>query len=435
MSALDMTLDDVIGKTKGGNNKRGRQFQQKGGSEKAQNTERPRPRRTGNVAAAAIGPAMKAAAAAAKAVAKAAQKPASKAASGEGDDKKKEEPKNAPKHPEIEPSKLPKGSGDKLGMSLDDMIVHGAGKTRRVAEPKDLREERTVKGRGAAAKLGQRGRQMMGKRLDDRAGKGGGKNGGKARGKGGKGGRSAADRWEDAYQEGARREKGAWGQQKRAAKGKGKGWDDEDDWGPPAKRQRVTNSEASWGGKGGGKGGWGGYDDSWGKGGGKGGKGGRWAAEDAWGPSGGDWGAPDLYGGAGRAGAWGGAQPMLAWDRVPPRAARDPQWPTVTSRAMERAAREEREVERPVRAARAERVERAEKPAPRKTIRVSNVPRNLDKRDIQEAFEDNGEVERCEVERGVAIITYTRASDAKKAVATFDRGELNGQTIFVAFDA
>mmetsp|Transcript_83146 Transcript_83146/g.248083 ORF Transcript_83146/g.248083 Transcript_83146/m.248083 type:complete len:322 (+) Transcript_83146:1-966(+) len=67
-------------------------------------------------------------------------------------------------------------------------------------------------------------------------------------------------------------------------------------------------------------------------------------------------------------------------------------------------------------------------------IRVSNVPRNLDWRDIKEAFEDNGRVTQCEVERGVAWITFSRPSDAKKAVQTFDRGELNGQTIFVTHE-
>lgn len=64
-------------------------------------------------------------------------------------------------------------------------------------------------------------------------------------------------------------------------------------------------------------------------------------------------------------------------------------------------------------------------------IKVSNVPMNLDNRDIREAFEDNGRVVRCEVERGVAWVTFERAIDAKKAMQTFDRGELNGQTIFV----
>lgn len=68
----------------------------------------------------------------------------------------------------------------------------------------------------------------------------------------------------------------------------------------------------------------------------------------------------------------------------------------------------------------------------RTTVRVSNVPVELDKRDVKEAFEEIGKVTRCEVDRGVAMITFSSAADAKKAIQTFDRGELNGQTIFVA---
>lgn len=67
-------------------------------------------------------------------------------------------------------------------------------------------------------------------------------------------------------------------------------------------------------------------------------------------------------------------------------------------------------------------------------IRVSNVPKNLDERDIKDAFEDTGKVLKCLVERGVAYITFASAANAKKAVQTFDRGELNGQTIFVTME-
>lgn len=67
-------------------------------------------------------------------------------------------------------------------------------------------------------------------------------------------------------------------------------------------------------------------------------------------------------------------------------------------------------------------------------IRVANVPRNLDTRDVKEAFEDVGTVVQCKVERGVAYVTFRSALVAKKAVQTFDRGELNGQTIYVTLD-
>lgn len=67
-------------------------------------------------------------------------------------------------------------------------------------------------------------------------------------------------------------------------------------------------------------------------------------------------------------------------------------------------------------------------------IRVSNVPKSLDEQEIREAFEDVGVVSKCSLDRGVAIIAFNNSSAAKKAVATFDRGELNGQTIYVAFE-
>lgn len=70
----------------------------------------------------------------------------------------------------------------------------------------------------------------------------------------------------------------------------------------------------------------------------------------------------------------------------------------------------------------------------RARIRVSNVPRDLDRRDILDAFQDHGRVLHCSVERGVALITFEDALEAKKAVKTFDRGQLNGQTIYVSMD-
>eukprot|EP00439_Symbiodinium_sp_Y106_P022866 s4273_g2.t2 len=110
--------------------------------------------------------------------------------------------------------------------------------------------------------------------------------------------------------------------------------------------------------------------------------------------------------------------------------------PAAVSR-LARAQRTERveRIEREERPERVERVERTEKTAStRKSIRVCNVPKNLDDRDIQEAFEDIGRVTKCEVERGVAVITFANSAHAKKAVQTFDRGELNGQTIYVSIE-
>jgi len=71
-----------------------------------------------------------------------------------------------------------------------------------------------------------------------------------------------------------------------------------------------------------------------------------------------------------------------------------------------------------------------------KRIKVSNVPRDLKARDIKHAFEaEAGKTTSCELERGTAFLEFERAEDARKAVETFDRGELNGKTIQVILEA
>lgn len=70
-----------------------------------------------------------------------------------------------------------------------------------------------------------------------------------------------------------------------------------------------------------------------------------------------------------------------------------------------------------------------------KKIKVTNVPHDLDRVDIKEAFEaEAGKILRCELDRGTAWISFHRQEDAQQAVDTFDRGELNGNTISVQFD-
>jgi len=70
-----------------------------------------------------------------------------------------------------------------------------------------------------------------------------------------------------------------------------------------------------------------------------------------------------------------------------------------------------------------------------KRVRVTNVPRDLQSREIREAFEiEAGPTSGCELGRGIAWVTFRRAEDAAKAVETFDGGELNGNTIKVSMD-
>mmetsp|Transcript_11299 Transcript_11299/g.25971 ORF Transcript_11299/g.25971 Transcript_11299/m.25971 type:complete len:542 (+) Transcript_11299:67-1692(+) len=77
----------------------------------------------------------------------------------------------------------------------------------------------------------------------------------------------------------------------------------------------------------------------------------------------------------------------------------------------------------------------ADEPAPRalKRVRVSNIPKDLDPRDIKDAFEsETGKIMSCITERGgVAWLSYTSEKAAQKAVETFNRGELNGNIIKV----
>jgi len=67
-----------------------------------------------------------------------------------------------------------------------------------------------------------------------------------------------------------------------------------------------------------------------------------------------------------------------------------------------------------------------------KRIKITNIPRDLNARDIRDAFESEaGRIEQCQLDRGIAHITFSSSKAARKAVETFDRGELNGKTIEV----
>jgi len=65
----------------------------------------------------------------------------------------------------------------------------------------------------------------------------------------------------------------------------------------------------------------------------------------------------------------------------------------------------------------------------RRTVKVTNVPFDLTWKDIKSAFAEVGPVERCDVEEGVAHITFRDAKDAQSAVRTYDGGDMNGRRI------
>lgn len=59
----------------------------------------------------------------------------------------------------------------------------------------------------------------------------------------------------------------------------------------------------------------------------------------------------------------------------------------------------------------------------------------MDEQDIKEAFEaEAGRILKCVLDRTTAMITFAKAEDARKAIDTFDRGELNGKMISVTLD-
>eukprot|EP00437_Effrenium_voratum_P016155 CAMPEP_0181441234 /NCGR_PEP_ID=MMETSP1110-20121109/23399_1 /TAXON_ID=174948 /ORGANISM="Symbiodinium sp., Strain CCMP421" /LENGTH=456 /DNA_ID=CAMNT_0023565105 /DNA_START=96 /DNA_END=1466 /DNA_ORIENTATION=+ len=456
MSALDMSLEDVI-KSKGGNSKRGARTGKapaaKEVKKKVQNTERPK-RNAGN---AGIAPAMKAAAAAAAAASKPAPSMAAAAKAKSKDPEAAKEPEESKKPAvavtAITPGKAPKGPGgatgmeDKLGMALEDVIKVQDTKKKKVTEPRDVKAGGAggLRGRaGIRQRLAARQRQVT-RGVRQQAKQPARTEARTVRGRGG----ARADR-EDLWEGG--RTSRAWDGPSAGARGARRTV--LDDWSPPAKRARAD--DWAWGGpsrdKGKGKG-WReesynerayGYGErSYGeKGYGYGEKG---YGEKGYGEKGYGYGGEKGYSekGHGKGGSWSGdawsswsrperrPEPMLQWDRAPPAL-------PVQRALATRPVREREERERPERTERVERVERAEKAVDRsvkKSIRVCNVPKNLDDRDIQEAFEDIGRVVKCEVERGVATISFANSSHAKKAVQTFDRGELNGQTIYVSLES
>mmetsp|Transcript_90554 Transcript_90554/g.163389 ORF Transcript_90554/g.163389 Transcript_90554/m.163389 type:complete len:431 (-) Transcript_90554:457-1749(-) len=68
-----------------------------------------------------------------------------------------------------------------------------------------------------------------------------------------------------------------------------------------------------------------------------------------------------------------------------------------------------------------------------KTVKVTNIPKELKAADVREAFEaETGKISLCELSKGTCMITFKNSKDAQKAVATFDKGELNGKIISVS---
>jgi len=89
----------------------------------------------------------------------------------------------------------------------------------------------------------------------------------------------------------------------------------------------------------------------------------------------------------------------------------------------------------PLRGEKRRAVEEPEGSRSTKSIKVTNIPHDVNVQDIRDAFEqETGKITRCRLDRGTAWIAFQTSGAARKAVDTFDRGELNGQNIGVILD-
>jgi len=346
------------------------------------------------------------------------------------------------------------GTARALDMSLED-IVKAETKGRRGAWKKDGQDDGA---KAPGTKKLWAGATKLGKRRKEGAGKGAGKDkwsNDQGKGKGskgwGKGGGGKGKDWGKSTKRWSPKEDWedySWGGTKKNQKGGGKGKKKGggDSWGAPAKKDWGGKND-SWGGQEK-RGGWGGgggndrwekkNDDSWSsppkdswtrKDSGGGGQRQNQRDSDHWEPerrskgkgegkgrSERDTGRGGAAGGKGERGGdagRGGREVVSAVTEV---------WGRGRKRAFEE---EERGAERGR--------------GPPKKVKVTNIPRDLDIEDIKDAFEaEAGRIATCDMEKGKsanqAWITFTNAKDAKKAVETFDRGELNGKTIEVTFD-
>lgn len=69
----------------------------------------------------------------------------------------------------------------------------------------------------------------------------------------------------------------------------------------------------------------------------------------------------------------------------------------------------------------------------KRTVKISNIPYDVHWRDVKDAFAKVVPVERCDVEKGQAVIVFRSRADAQRAVDTYNGGNMNGRIIKAAF--
>ena len=70
----------------------------------------------------------------------------------------------------------------------------------------------------------------------------------------------------------------------------------------------------------------------------------------------------------------------------------------------------------------------------RRKVKITNVPYDLTWKDVKSALSDVGKVERCDVDRGEATVTFSTHKEAARAIKTYNNGDMNGRKIRVYFE-
>ena len=69
----------------------------------------------------------------------------------------------------------------------------------------------------------------------------------------------------------------------------------------------------------------------------------------------------------------------------------------------------------------------------RRKVKITNVPYDLTWKDVKGALSSVGHIERCDVERGEATLTFATHKEAARAIQTYNNGDMNGRKIRVFF--
>jgi len=72
-------------------------------------------------------------------------------------------------------------------------------------------------------------------------------------------------------------------------------------------------------------------------------------------------------------------------------------------------------------------------PEEKRKIKITNVPYDLTWKDVKSALSEVGNIERCDVEHGEALITFKSHKEAARAIQTYNNGDMNGRKIRVFF--